>query len=261
MKTKLLTLSIMFLFFSYHAFSEGFVTDRVADNAGLLSASEKEDLDRLTSSIAATYNFDLVIVTETDIGDTSPGGYAAEFYDNNGYGPNGCLFLQVTGSEDYYFSTAGRGITVLNQYAYQKLESDTVKRLGEDNSYAAFLAFVQDWDKFLSLEAKGRSYNFVYQWNIVLLIIAWLIALVIAFIIVSTWNRGMNTALPKTQAAAYVVSDSLNFTVKKDSFLHSKTDKVRLQSQQAASLVKGGARIISSSGRSHGGGGGKYGRR
>jgi hypothetical protein len=67
----------------------------------------------------------------------------------------------------------------------------------------------------------------------------------------------MNTALPKTQAAAYVVSGSLNFTAKKDSFLHSKTDKVRLQSQQAASLVKGGARIISSSGRSHGGGGGR----
>jgi uncharacterized protein len=251
----------MFLFFSVQAFSQDFAPDRVVDNAGLLSDSQKEDLIRLTSSISETYNFDLVIVTETDIGSTTPGVYAADFYDNNGYGPNGCLFLQVTGSEDYYFSTSGRGITVLNSYAFQKLKSDTVKHLSENNSYAAFLAFIQDWNKFLTLEAKGRSYNFFYQWNIVLVIIAWLAALGIGFAIVHTWNRGMNTALPKAQAAAYVVSGSLNFTAKKDSFLHSKTDKIRLQSSQAASIVKTGASIIGSSGRSHGGGGGKYGRR
>jgi uncharacterized protein len=259
MKTKLLILPIMFLLFSVHAFS----IFLVADNAGLLSTSEKASLITLTDSIAATYNFDLVIVTETDIGDTNPGNYAADFFDNNGYGlgsgRDGCLFLQVTESQDYWFSTSGRGVTVLNPYAFQKLRSDTVKHLGEDNSYAAFRAFIQDWDKFLSLEAKGRNYNFFYQWNIILVLIGWLAALGIGFLIVRTWNRGMNTALPKTQAAVYTVSGSLNYKKKKDSFLHSTVNKTKLQTQSSTSAGAAGSGLrVSSSGRSHGGGGGKY---
>jgi uncharacterized protein len=261
-RTKLFFLPILLTIFSVHVFGQGKALERIVDNAGLLKVSEKDELVRLIDSIASTYNFDLVIVTETDIGGISPGLYAADFFDDKGYGlgsdRDGCLFLNVTGIEKYHFSTSGKGENILNSYAFYKLESDTVKFLEEDNPYAACRAFILAWDQFLGLAAKGRNYNFFYQWNTVLLIIAWLVALGIGFVIVSMWKHGMNTALPKTQAAAYVVSGSLNFTSKKDSFLHSKTDKIKLQSQQAASLVKGGARMISSSGRSHGGGGGSY---
>jgi uncharacterized protein len=258
MKAKLLP--IMFLFFSVHAFSQSaapiLAPDRIADNAGLLSESEKEDLASLMYRIAAAYNFELVIVTEKSIGGASPRAYADNFFDNSvGGARDGCLFLQVTESQDFYFSTSGRGGVILNPYAFKKLESDTVKHLAEDNSYAAFLAFIQSWDKFLKLEAKGRSYNFIYQWNIVLVIIAWLIAFAIACIIVSTWKWGMDTAMLQTMAAVYTVPGSLNFTEKKDNFLHSTVSKTKLQTQ--SSVPASGLRASSSSG-SHGGGGGKY---
>jgi uncharacterized protein len=260
MKTKVHSrsaalLPILFLFFSV----QGYALDRVVDKANLLSASEKEDLASMVYRIAAAYNFDLVIVTETDIGDTSPRDYANDFFDNNGYGQDGCLFLQVTESHDFYFSTSGKGITVLNSYAYQKLKSDTVKHLVEDNSYAAFLAFVHNWDKFLSLNAKGRSYNFIYKWNIVLVLIVWIVAFVIGLIVVASWKGGMDIVMTKTQAASYSVSNSLNFAAKKDNFLHSTVSKTKLQTHSSAAAKVAASNIhLSSSGKSHGGRGGKY---
>jgi uncharacterized protein len=241
------------LLFSVQVFSQ----DRIVDNADLLSISEKSDLVNLMASIAAIYNFDLVIVTETDIGNRSPGNYANDFFDNNGYGQgsnrDGCLFLRVTGSRDYWFSTSGRGIKILNSYAFKKLESDTGKFLGEDNHYAAFRTFILDWDKFLELEAKGRNYNFFYQWNLIIIIIVWLAALGIGCITVYMWKRGMNTALSQTQAAAYVIPGSLNFTEKKESHLFSTVTKVK----RSSSSSSGSGTRLSSSGRSHGGGGGR----
>jgi uncharacterized protein len=253
----------MFLFFSCQVFGQGFATglgpDRIVDNAGLLSVSEKNDLSNLIDSIAAAYNFDLVILTETSIGNISPMEYADDFFDDQGYGlgnsRDGCIFLRVMGSRDYWFSTFGRGITILNPSAFNKLESDTGKYLGKDNYYAAFRAFILAWDEFLDLETKGRSYNFFYRYNLVLMLIVWLVAFVIGLIVVSTWKHGMNTALCKTQAASYIIPKSLNFATKKDSFLFSKVEKTKRETQNSASGSRGGIHI-SSSGRSHSGGGG-----
>jgi uncharacterized protein len=244
------------LFFSVQVFA----LDRIVDNAGLLSASQKNELIGLIDSIAAAYNFDLVIVTETSIGDLSPMKYADDFFDNNGYGlgsdPDGCIFLRVMGSRDYWFSSSGRGISILNAYAFNKLESDTGKYLGQDNYYAAFHAFILAWDEFLDLDAQGgRSYNFFYKNNLVLVLISWLIAFMIGLIVVSSWKKGMNTALPKTQAIAYIIPGSLNFTTQKDSFLYSTVTKTKRQTQSSSSGRV--ATHTSSSGRSHGGGGGK----
>jgi uncharacterized protein len=251
MKIKLIILPILFFLFSFQVFGR----DRIVDNAGILSASEKDGLINLMDSIATAYNFDLVIVTETDIGDTSPGDYANSFFNDNGYGigndRDGCLFLRVTGSRDYWFSTFGRCEKILNSTAFGKLESDTGKYLGENNYYAAFSTFVQDWDQFLSLEAQGRSYNFFYQWNLVLMLIAWLIAIGIGCGIVYIWKRGMNTAMLQTQAAAYVVSGSLNFTAKKDSLLFSKVNKIKKSSGGSSA---GGAALMGSLGKGLSGG-------
>jgi uncharacterized membrane protein YgcG len=155
------------------------------------------------------------------------------------------------GTRDYCLSASGRGNKILNSYAFSKLESNTVKFFDEDNYYAAFNAFTQEWEKYLILEAKGRSYNFFYQWNIVLTIIAWLSAMGIGCVIVFIWKRGMNTAMPQTQAAAYVVSGSLNFTSKKDRLLFSNVSKIKKSSGGSSSSLSGLSKTLSSSGRSH----------
>ena len=256
MKTKIVILSLLFVLLTLPLFSQ----NRVVDNAGLLSPGEKNSLTNRLNSLTDAYNFDLVIVTENSIGGAKPMDYADDFFDYNGYGlggdRDGCLFLIVTGTRDYWFSTSGKGIGILNSFAFGKLESDTVKSLKGDNYYTAFNSFLENWEKFLSLDAKGRSYNFFYQWNVVLVIIVWLIALATGFIVVQIWKNGMNTALSQTQATSYVVPGSLAFTEKKDTFLYSTVTKTKRQTESSSS--SSGGSHTSSSGRSHGGGGGKY---
>jgi hypothetical protein len=40
------------------------------------------------------------------------------------------------------------------------------------------------------------------------------------------WKRGMTTAIPKKQAASYIVPGSLSFAVQKDQFLYSSVTKI-----------------------------------
>jgi len=264
MKTKRVKEKLFILFLTGFCllFSAPVFAQRIVDNAGLLSTEKKENLRNIADRIADTYDFDLVIVTEKSIGTAAPMAYADDFFDNNGYGlgenRDGCLFLQVTGERDYWFSTSGKGVKILNPTAGSKLNADVLKFLkadaDADNYYDAYMAFLLDWEKFLVLEANGRSYNFFHQWNIVLIIAAWLISLAIGFLVVQIWKKGMNTALAQTHAAGYVIPGSLNFSEKKDRFLYSTVKKTKRQTENVSSVAK----HISSSGRQHGGRGGKY---
>ena len=246
MKKKLFILILLVLFLPVFLFAQ-----RVVDNAGLLSDAEKTELESRLAEVASAYAFDLVIVTETDIGGALPAAYADDFFDNHGYGPggdrDGSLFLQVTGSRDYFFSTSGRGIRILNDTAYGRLESDVLSFLRDDDTAGASHAFINAWDEFLALDAKGRSYNFFHQWNAVLVLVAWVIAILIGFIVVQGWKAQMNTALPQKQAAAYMVPGSLAFTTRKESFLYSRESKAKTVSSSLSSSLAGG-----------GGRGGKY---
>ena len=244
-----------------------FAQTRLIDNAGVLSFSEKGTLASLIDSLSAKYGFDLVIVIERNIGAAIPVNYADDFFDNNGYGKgsgrDGCLFLHVTESRDYWFSTSGRGINILNEAALDKLNADVKGNLRDGKHFNAYKSFLNDWDKFLALDAKGMSYNFLQQWNAVIMIIVWALAFGIGFIVVSSWKSGMNTVFAKTKAAAYIVPDSLVFIEKKDTLLYSKVTKTDRQPKAVPVAVGSGSggrgrTHTSSSGRSHGGGGGKY---
>jgi len=261
MKSKLikLCLAAMVVFFVPPVFAQ----ERIVDNTGLLNLQEKVILNELISSAAKNYNFDLVIVIENDIGASSPMAYADDFFDYKGYGlgPNrdGCLFLLITGSRRYWISTSGSGIRILNPTAFKKLKGDVEKLLRKDRYFDAFQAFLFDWKEFLVLEVEwGRSYNFFYQWNLVLVLIFWGVALAIGFIVVQVWKKGMNTALLQTQAAAYIVPGSLVFKEKNDIFLYSTVVRSERQTDTSSSSGGGGGFHTGSSGRSHGGGGGSY---
>ena len=235
-----------------------FAQTRIVDNAGLLSADEKKDLNALIDSISVKYSFDLVIVTEKNIGDSSSSAYADNFFDNNGYGQgqdkSGCLFLHVIGSREYWFSTSGRGIKILNDTAGNKLEADAIKYLSSGSNYNAYKSFIVNWEKFLALDAKGKHYNFIHQWNVVLMVIAWIVAFLIGIIVIMAWKKGMNAVFAQSQADAYAVPGSLKFKVKKDTFLYSRVTKTERQTD-SNSGVSGSFR---SSGGSHSGRGGKY---
>ncbi|MDR0322828.1 MAG: TPM domain-containing protein [Treponema sp.] len=254
-KIKLLVFVLLITAFSFPAFTQ----QRIVDNAGLLSPAEITSLLEKINSAAGTYGVDLVIVTEKSTGSASTRDFADDFFDYNGYGygvdRDGCLFLIVMDTRDFWLSSSGRGEKILLSYAGVKLEEDILKYLRADNYYEAYFSFISNWEKFLSLEAKGRSYNFFQHRHTALVIGAWIIAFGTAFIIIQVWKRGMNTVLGKKEAGAYMINGSLSFTAKSDRFLYSTVTKVRRQTNSGSG---GGGRHISSSGRSHGGRGGRF---
>jgi uncharacterized protein len=256
MKNKffMFLLTASFLFLSFPLFAQR----RIIDNAGLLSGSEISMLESLAAGIASTYNFDLVIVTETGIGSASPMNYADDYFDYNGYGlgrdRDGCLFLQVTGTRDYRFSTSGRGKRILNSTAYYELEKDVVGFLQNNDPAGAYRAFIRDWEKFLAMDAEGESNNFVTEYALFFYIGAWAVSLIIAFVAVGIMKAKLNNVHPKTEADRFIIPGSLAFTLKQDSFLYSAVTKTR----RAESDSSNSGSHMSSSGRSHSGGGGRY---
>jgi len=255
---KILLLLCFFLISSVLVFADMEIPVRVVDNAGLLTEAQKDSLIRKIASIITLYKFDLVIVTERSIGNIRPMDYADDFFDYNGYGfgPNadGCIFLVVMDTRDFFFSTSGRGIRMLNETAYSKLYDESIKFLTANRSYESFMAFLNTWEMFLELDAKGRSYNFFYKWNVVLVLAAWLFAFAIGFFAVHILKNEMNTAFIKSQACDYMVPGSLLFKQSKDRFLYSTVTKTKKQSNSSS----GGGTRVGSSGRSHGGRGGKF---
>jgi len=247
-------LAVSFLFLSFPLFAQR----RVIDNAGLLSGSEISALESLAGQIAFTYNFDLVILIEASIGNAIPMNYADNYFDYNGYGlgknRDGCLFLQVTGTRDYRFSTSGRGKKILNPAAYNKLESDVVSFLRNDDPAGAYRTFFIDWENFLALDAYSKGDNFVTEHALWFYIGAWVVSLIIALIAVSIMKAKLNNVHPKTEADRFIIPGSLAFTLRQDSFLYSAVTK----SERGDSSSSGSGSHMSSSGRSHGGGGGRY---
>jgi uncharacterized protein len=241
-------------------FSQSAAVKRVVDNAGLLNDGEIAWLESLTLGIASVYNFDLVIVTEAGIGGASSKNYADDFFDRNGYGfgakHDGCLMLHVKGDREYWFSTSGRGITILNDTAFDKLESDVVGFLKRDDFAGAYHAFISDWEKFLVLDAKGKNYNFFRAYGLFLHIGAWILSLIIAIFVVYGMKTKMETIFPLTEADSFMIPGSLAFTQQNENFLYSRVTKI--VREQDSSGSGSGMGSSSSSGGSHGGGGGRY---
>ena len=235
-------LTALFLFLTVPVFAQ----NRVFDNAGLLNAGEKAELEGLMAQIASNYNFNLLIVTEKDIGGTEPNIYADNFFDKDYKGQDGCLFLQVTESRDWYFSTSGRGIKLLNSTAFNRLKNDVVKLLKEDAPSGAYRVFISDWILFLSLAAEGKPYNFLNVYSLYIYIVAWVVSLLIALFAVYLMKVKMNNVRPKTEADSFIVPGSLAFTKQSDTFLFCTVTKTERESSSG------------SSGGGHGGGGGKY---
>ena len=258
MKSKLFLfcLTVSFICFSTPLFGQ----DRLVDNAGLLSPGQAQNIREMLDRVSLAYNFDLVIVTEKDIGNAKPMDYADDYYDYNGYGFgedfDGCLFLQVTGSRDYWFSTSGRGLKIMNERAFDKLEAEVLKNLKDDKYHEAYMAFVKTCEVFLKLDAKGRNYSFIQQYYIGIIIASWILGLLVGFAIVAVWKKSMNNALPQTQATSYIVPNTLSFTEERDRFLYSTITKTA--QPKSTSSGSGGGFHTGSSGRSHGGRGGRY---
>lgn len=250
---------------------------QIIDSADLLSDQEMIELESRADSLMDKYGMDVVILTVDSLNGQSPQNKADNFYDENGYGDNGVLFLLAMDEREWYISTCGDGIYALTDYGIQQVGNAMLPCLSDGDYYGAFEVFLEELPLYFDALAKGdpidghADYNGDYyhgdQEEIVYyedvdsgpsVFLSLIVGLAVGGITVLIMRSSMNTRRLQRSAGDYLKQGTYKLNKHTDLFLYSRVSKVRKQ-QNTSSGGGGGSSVHrSSGGRSHGGGGGKF---
>ena len=236
--TALLLVLVLGLFLALPAAaSQGVNTyGLVDDGADLLTEEQEAKLTVYLKSLGEKLDISLVVVTVDSLGSKSPKSYADTYYDTYGFLPDGALFLVSMEYRDWWVSTTGK---CEDEISSDKIEDAAVSYLSSGDYYGAFQAFAQSCEKQMT-----PAY---FLGAVICIAIGVVAALVVTF----TMRSQMKSVRPQNSAASYICPGSLNVTTSRDIFLY-RTHTVTAKPKSSSGSHSG------SSGRSHGGGGGKF---
>lgn len=253
--TVLLALLIT-LSFAVPAFAEAM--PRLVDQADLLTDAQEASLLSKLDSISNRQGMDVVVVTADTLDGKSPMAYADDFYDYNGYAEDGILLLVSMEDSDWWISTAGYGITAFTDAGIEYLGNRFVPSLSDGDYAGAFEIFADHCDEFITQAKTGDPYDthnlpkepFDFLLN---LAVSFVIGLVIAAIATAVMKGKLKSVRAQAGASGYVKTGSMNVTHRQDLFLYRDVSRTAKPKDSSGSSTH-----TSSSGRSHGGGGGKF---
>lgn len=278
MKKKLSTIFLVLLLSvltALPAFAESDLS-RFVDEAGLLTDSEGKELQDKLDEISERQQVDVAVVTVNSLDGATAMEYADDFYDRNGYGfgeeKDGILFLISMEERDWWMSTSGFGITAFTDAGLAYISDMIINDLSEGDYEWAFTVFADMCDDYITQAKTGEPYDadnlpkdplelFVY------FVFALLVGFVIALIVTGIMRCKLKSVYTQTEASGYVKKGSLNLTVKNDLFLYKTVDrrerpkeepKTSSSSLSSSGSSRGSTTHKSSSGRQHGGAGGKF---
>ena len=284
MKRVLLFLICLVLLFgaSVPAFAAG---QKIVDQAGLLTETEKNKLETIAQQLSDQYEIDIVIVTVYRLNGKSSESYADDYYDQNGYGlgndHSGVLLLLSMEYRDWAISTCGEGILAFTDYGIQQVFSGISGYLSQNQYYSAFCAYLKALAPYLEAYRNGEVIDgnigeyvgpgtyipgtqdeIIYsepdrdfQWYLQKIGIAFVIGVVVSLIVLLILRSQMNTAKAQHGAASYIISGSYRIEMQRDIFLYSQIKRVKKSENSSSG---GSSAHRSSSGRTHGGGHGKF---
>lgn len=230
----------------------------VVDDAGYLSEDQMEDLTQKLEGIRQRYNFEVAIVTEYDMSGYDAMSTADDIYDYEGYGSgendDGILLYICSSNREYWITTHARGLEVFNENGIAYLKKNIEEHLENDEYYLAMDTFADLSDELLDMAENGEPFNETqYDMQFVLIVLGCGLALplIIAFALMKRKLSKMKTAVANDYAANYVKPGSKHLTTSRDIFLYSHITKTEKPKNNSGSHT-------SSSGRTHGGGGGSF---
>ena len=268
-------------------FSANAAQPRIIDEADLLSIEEEAFLEAKAARLAESYDMDVAIVTTNSLGGKSSEAYADDYYDDNGYGIgsdySGTLLLLSMEYRDWAVSTCGEAIYALTDYGIQRVFSSISTDLSYGVYYEAFDHYLDALENYYSAYRSGITiedfeYDYsgpgtfipgtqediyyydnvpvkAFNWYLRRFLISLAIGAAVAGIVLLIMRSKMNTAKFQRDASNYLKNGNAQITLYRDLFLYSRVSKTRKQEQDTG----GGSSVhCSSSGRSHGGGHGKF---
>ncbi len=290
------TLCVMLCFaLSVTAFA---ATDsRLCDEADLLTDSEEALILEKLDGVYDAYEFDVVIVTVDSTGYKTPAEYADDYYDYHSFNDDGMkdgiLLLLNMGERDWYISTSGEGIYIFDTGTWKYIADQILPYLSSGNYYQAFDDFASQCegilvnyfenpdgdisdipeDYYTDEYYNNGNYDDEYYGGASSgygddnrLDPMWIpgsivIGMVISFLIMLGFRSQLKSVRRKSVADDYKVPGSMVITAQSDMFLYHHVTRTPRQTQnnsRPGGGVGGGGVRVGSSGRSHGGGGGKF---
>ena len=244
------------LSFAVPAFAEAM--PRLVDQADLLTDAQEASLLSELDSISNRQGMDVVVVTADTLDGKSPMAYADDFYDYNGYAEDGILLLVSMEDSDWWISTAGYGITAFTDAGIEYLGNRFVPSLSDGDYAGAFEIYADHCDEFITQAKTGDPYDthnlpkepFDFLLN---LAVSFVIGLVIAAIATAVMKGKLKSVRTQAGASSYVKTGSMNVKHRQDLFLYRDVNRTAKPKDSSGSSTH-----TSASGRSHGGGGGKF---
>lgn len=290
MRKKSIFILAVFLIFTccQMAFAMPQVTDtnvKVYDAAGLFTPEETEALNEKARQTAEEWQMDAVILTTNDMEGKESRYYAAEFYDNNGFGygeeKDGIILLLNMEDREIYLVSSGKGMDVFTDYYIEQILDDVIYSLGEGDYAGASSLFLddvayycnhytqyqEDPEHFTSdyEQAMGITKTSVWQDLFINILICAGLAAVFAGIFLQAMRRQYYMVKPAGNGKNYIVQNSLSLADQTDRFITSQRTAVPIPKNNHSS--RGGSRggsyggrttTFRSGGRSHGGGGRRF---
>lgn len=260
MNRRLISLILLLLVLSASIPFAQALSNHVNDNAGLMAHEEIDELEALAGTISSATGLDLVILTVNDLGGRSPASYADSFYDSNGYSDDGMLFLLAMAERDWYISTCGEAIRIFDDRDIETLLDAGLPWFSGGEYFEGFREVLHNVDAMASVRsvqipthtASTSSRRAPVSGKT--LFISVLIGAAISGIAILIMRSSMNTKRKQRSATDYLTPGSYHLRTRQDIFLYSNVTKTPRQQNTNS----GGSSHMSSSGRSHGGGGTKF---
>ena len=119
---------------------------RLVDEADIFTDEEETELLGELDRISTGLKIDLAIVTVVSTGDKTPGEYAADYFEYNGYGQgedrDGLLILRSLEPEDVYISTHGKAAEYFDELTVNAILDAAENDMSTGNYAEAFRNFI-----------------------------------------------------------------------------------------------------------------------
>ena len=137
---------------------------RVFDNARCLNKARTTEFEAITGRFASSYNFNLILVTEWDLGDTAPEEYMKNRYKSYGLveDSDGILLLYTTTPRKCHLYTSGRGADFSSSLIFKRAKDnfDTNTR-NSSHPVTVFSGLARDLEEVLSAPPPKYDHRFI----------------------------------------------------------------------------------------------------
>lgn len=213
-------------------------TQRIFDEADLLTEAQQSDIQLELEKISKDLDNDFVIVTKNQLDGTLPRIFAEDFFRSQGY-KSGAILIMSMAERDYYFATFG---TAMKDYDARttSITRRVQKRLTLGDYHGAFIRFTQ------LMRPAGFFDNFLLAaTTLPPILIAFFLTLIIVIFLAYN-HRGAHTVTSST----YAKPGAFKLISTQDKYLRTSTRRRKIQTSTSSGGGGGG--------RSSGGGGGKF---